>query len=108
MRTWTVDEMLDEHPCSAYTRKRLIELWACRESITWLDIEKMPIPDSDKIWGACRKGALDPDVEAAWKEVVLTRCITNYALRCGIKSIELWARRWLDGTDRSSAKAARA
>jgi hypothetical protein len=51
----TVDEMMACHPCEEYSRERLEELWAGRESLSALDILALDIPDADKLWGVLRE-----------------------------------------------------
>ena len=36
---------------------------------------------------------------------IVGRGVHNYALNCGIRSVEAWAQRWLDGKDRSCDSA---
>ena len=97
MNTYTVTEMLARNPCPKYTQDYLTELWAGRERVSDLNILDMDIPDADKVWGT---------VTTEDAEVIVTRAIINFALNCGIKSVEKWAREWLDGTDRSAEAAA--
>lgn len=100
MRTWTVDEMLNEWPCRAYNRARITELWAGRERLSLAEICDLPIPPKDIIWVGC----IDPP--SGWIDATVTRAVTNHALHCGIPSVEIWARHWLDGSNRT-AEAAR-
>jgi len=108
MKTWTIDEMLAERPCKEYTQERITELWAGRERLSLRDILMLDIPSSDRIWVACRPGALTDQQQAAWLERIVTRAIIHHALNCGIPTVEAWAQNWLDGTDRSNAAAAAA
>ena len=111
MKIWTVKQMLAEKPCAQYTEEVLAKLWAGREVVDWLDIEKMDIPDADKLWGSWRgltKGQTDLVLDK-----VVNRAITNHALHCGVPSVEIWADNWLSGKDKSAwaagaAEAARA
>ena len=38
LKTWTVDEMLGEHPCEEYDKEKLTELKAGRKKLSMLDI----------------------------------------------------------------------
>lgn len=103
MPSWTVDEMLAEEPCDRYDRERIAKLCAGKPSLTLLEILDHPdIPDEDKVWVACRDK--NPTRHVAI-EVIVTRCVTNHALHCGIPAVEAWAQKWLSGEDRSSRAA---
>jgi len=98
--------MLAEKPCDKYDRERIAKLCAGKPSLTLLEILDHPdIPDEDKVWVACRDK--NPTRHVAI-EVIVTRCVTNHALHCGIPAVEAWAQKWLSGEDRSSRAAARA
>ena len=106
MKIWTVNQMLAEKPCAQYTKEVLLKLWAGRETVSWLDINEMDIPDADKMWGAWR-GLTKTQIDLVLEKIV-TRTITNHALHCGIPSVEKWAVGWLSGEDRAAEAAARA
>ena len=108
MKTWTVKQMLKEKPCERYTEEVLLKLWAGREVVDWLDIEKMDISDADKMWGAWR-GLKKTQIDLVLEKIVTRRTITNHALHCGVPSVEKWAVGWLSGEDRTAweAEAAR-
>lgn len=108
MKTWTIGEILAGKPCAEYDRVRLEKLWAGRERVSLAEVLRMDIPASDRIWVACRPGALTDDQRTAWLEIVVTRAVTNHALNCGVTDVESWARKWLSGEDRSAASAAAA
>ena len=96
--------MLAEKPCDKYDRERIVKLCAGKPSLTLLEILDHPdIPDEDKVWVACRDK--NPTRHVAI-EVIVTRCVTNHALHCGIPAVEAWAQKWLSGEDRSSRAAA--
>jgi len=48
MKTMTVEDIMKHEPC--YTRERIIELWAGRESLSFSDVAKLDIPGVDKVW----------------------------------------------------------
>ncbi len=96
MQTWTVEEMwAHEPPC--YTKERLIELWAGRESLSVLDILDLDIPATDRMWAVLQAGDhVKPTVE-----VIVTRAVKTHALPC--PTTAEWARKWLSGDDRTYA-----
>ena len=47
---YTIDNILAMHPCSGYTRERVTELFAGRDTITAHDIDAMEISQQDKGW----------------------------------------------------------
>src|SRR3990172_2673676 len=103
---WTVGEMLAEQPCEEYTAARIAELWAGRVALSLSEILDLNIPAKDKVWVACRPGALPTAVCRAWLKRVCDRAIRAHALECGVPPVEAWARGWLEGKDRSQAAAA--
>jgi uncharacterized protein (UPF0210 family) len=46
----TVDMVMAEKPCSRYSRERVEELWAGRESLTPTEVIELPIPAVDIGW----------------------------------------------------------
>ena len=34
-------------------------------------------------------------------DIIVARAVTNHTLHCGIPKVEIWAKNWLNGTDRS-------
>ena len=58
MKRVTIDEVMSWHPCENYTRKRVTDLFAGRETITALDIFDLDIPDEDKLWAVLRPGLI--------------------------------------------------
>ncbi len=106
MKTWTVEQILAEDPCPRYTKELLVELWAGREKVSLLDILNMPIPDADKLWGAWR-GLTEVQTKRVLEKIV-TRAVTNHALNCGIREVEMWTAEWLSGLgdEKSAARAA--
>ena len=76
-------------------------LFKGKDSIDWIAILDLDIPAKDKIWLATRKGALPLKMQRQFINIVADRAVKNHCLSCGIKSVEAWAKAWLDGTDRS-------
>ena len=105
MKTWTVEEMVAEEPCPEYTRERIAELWQGCEALGLLDILDLPIAAEHRIWVACRPNAIRPAQRTAWLDLMVTRAVTARALHCGIPAVEMWARGWFDGSDRTEASA---
>ena len=101
MTTWTIDQMLAEHPCAGYDRARITDLWAGRDAIATRDILVLDIPAVDRIWAALH----DPIIRPRVVERIVTRAVTTHALTCGVPAVETWARRWLSGDDRTQAAA---
>jgi hypothetical protein len=54
----TIDAIMELDPCPEYSRERVEELWAGRESITMIELLDLDIPVCDWIWAA--DGLLDP------------------------------------------------
>jgi hypothetical protein len=55
MLSVTVDQVLSWEPCEEYTRARIEELFAGRETINVHDVLEMNIPDEDKLWAVLRE-----------------------------------------------------
>ena len=110
MKTWTIDEMRAENPCAKYGRARIADLWAGRHSLTLADILDLDIPAGERVWVACRPGALAHEMRRRWLDGIATRAVTTHARHCGVPAVEQWAVQWLDGTDRTAwaVEAARA
>ena len=102
MKTWAIDEMLEENPCAEYGRARIAYLWAGRESLTVGEILVLDIPAGDRTWVACRPGALAHEMRRRWLDGIATRAVTTHARHCGVPAVEQWAVQWLDGTDRTA------
>jgi hypothetical protein len=96
MKTWTIDEMMNEKPCSRYTREILVDLWAGRESVSIETILKeFDISSADKMWAVWKMFtamivAGDPLGEVQQKEL-LDKIVT---------------RKWISNEDRTAAGAA--
>ena len=104
MRQFTVDEMMDYDPC--YTRERVARLWGNRKKCGARQFIDMPIPSEDKIWALSLPNVLTPEQNQAWKDVFVARAVTEYALTyTTCPAVVEWAKKWLDGTDRSEPAA---
>lgn len=99
----TVNKIMSLSPCARYTRERVMELWAGRKSITPEELLALPISAEDRIWAACR--VFPKQVIKRWLDTIVTRAIKQHALRCGIPSVETWAKKWLSGKDRTEKSA---
>ena len=51
----TIKQVLSWEPCEEYTRKRIEELFAGRETVTAPDILSMDIPARDRLWAVLRE-----------------------------------------------------
>jgi hypothetical protein len=106
MKSWTVAQMLAEKPCGRYDKARIARLWGKRKSRTLVEILRdRRIPPADRMWPVWRKGALTKAQAKTVLDRIVTRAVTNHALRCGVPAVEAWAHGWLDGTDRSRTNA---
>jgi hypothetical protein len=96
-------------PCPAYTRERLEELAAGRESLTVVEILGLDIPARDKMWVVLREPVLGTELYRAFGHACADRAVERHALHCGIPKVEQWAARWLSGkaATKAAAKAAR-
>jgi hypothetical protein len=60
VRSLTVAEVMELHPCAYYSESRVLKLWAGRESLTIADIAELDIPVQDRLWCVLSPGVL-PD-----------------------------------------------
>ena len=97
----TEDFVNAQSPCKRYPPERVHELFAGRDVLPYDDVFTLDIPAADKVWVFALPGVLPDDVRERWREMFLTRAITNHALTCGAARVEAWAQRWLSGEDRS-------
>jgi hypothetical protein len=51
---WTVDDVLALRPCDAYTRERVMDLFAGRPALTPQDVAVLAIPAEDRLWALLR------------------------------------------------------
>jgi hypothetical protein len=105
MKSLTVSDIMALGPCYAYPESRVRELWGDRDALTLVEILRLNIPAEDRIWVLTREGVCDRDLLLTWVNGVADRAVRNHCLTCGVAAVETWARRWLDGTDRTSAAA---
>jgi len=71
----TVDQIMDLDPCEEYTRARVTELFAGRESLTLEEILAQPIPVEDRRWVMAR--------------VVPVRVAVNWSSECARAVLDL-------------------
>jgi hypothetical protein len=106
MKTLTPQQIVALGPCKGYDLKQITELFDNKKSMTYLEIlntDKIPL--ADIVWLFCQLTVLDKDIRNQWMEVIVTRAVTNYALHCGIDTVEKWAENWLSGDDRTTEAA---
>ena len=108
MNKLTPQQIMDLKPCPDYTLERVKELFADAESLTHLEILDMDVPHEDLAWLFCQPNVLGKSERDRWFEMIITRAITNHALKCGIAKVEKWAVGWLDNTDRTYTSARKA
>jgi hypothetical protein len=106
MKTLTPQQIVDLKPCRGYNLQQVTELFDNKKSLTYLEILNIDkIPPWDIVWVFCQPGILDRDIRDQWTEIIVTRAVTNYALHCGIDTVEKWAKSWLSGMDRTGVSA---
>jgi hypothetical protein len=106
MKTLTPQQIVDLNPCRGYDLEWIKKLFGNKKSVTYLEIlDTDKIPLADIVWVFCRSTMLDADIRNQWLEVIITRAVTNYALHCGIDTVEKWAKNWLNGDDRTVVAA---
>jgi hypothetical protein len=106
MKTLTPQQIVALGPCKGYDLEWITELFDNKKSMTYLEIlntDKIPL--ADIVWLFCQLTVLDKDIRNQWMEVIVTRAVTNYALHCGIDTVEKWAENWLSGDDRTTEAA---
>jgi hypothetical protein len=54
MIQYTVEDIMRDNPCPSYTRERVIALWGGEESLSPLEIARLPIPVQDRVWALGR------------------------------------------------------
>ena len=59
----------------------------------------------DKIFTVACPDLISNDVLHTFVETVADKAVTNFCLTCGIEAVEDWAKRWLNGSDRSWSSA---
>ena len=88
-----------------YSDENIKKLLGKRKGLTPLEITEMDqIPIDDRIWVLLRKDVLGDKLDSVVKKIVDYQ-VKKQCLKCGIKSVEEWAKNWLNGTDRTEAAA---
>jgi hypothetical protein len=100
----TADQIISWRPCYRYPDDRVRAL-VPGLGLTPLEIAALPIPPEDRVWVLLRPEVLGEHGFQVALDRIVTRAVTNHALHCGVPEVELWAQRWLDGTDRTGAAA---
>jgi hypothetical protein len=98
----TVDLIMSHRPCAGYPRERVEALFGGRKSVSLLEALDADVPPEDLVWLATTPWVLTPLQRDAWLSVIVGRAVRQHALRCGIPTVEQWARNWLSGIDRSA------
>ena len=114
MKAVTVDQVLSWEPCKEYTRQRVENLFAGRETINVYDVLEMDISTADKLWAVLREDFITAEIlhefacRVAEKTLLNERKAGREPDERSWKAIEV-KRKWLKGeaTD-SELKAARA
>ena len=103
MKTWTVDEIMDQEPC--WTRKRVRAVFN-KQQATTLTTEQIlrldRIDAADRIWVATRPGALPLDVLRKFVHITADRAVRNYALNIPVTA--KWAAKWSADRNRTTAE----
>lgn len=105
MKKITLDELLNWNPCKEYTKERILEISKGKTSLTPLEISKLKIPYSDRLWVLLRPGVLGEKNYIEIGNKIADRAVKKYCLKCGDKEIEEWAKDWLSGKDRTEESA---
>ena len=92
-------------PGEKYFDKGLDNLFKSNESISWNSILSSNTSPESKIWLATRRSALPLKIQKRFTDITVDRAVKKHCLNCGIKNVEAWASRWLDGSDRSCTAA---
>ena len=100
----TADQIIFWLPCPGYPNYRVHQL-VPGPGLTPLEIAALLIPPEDRVWVLLRPEVLGEHGFQVALDRIVTRVVTNHALHCGVPEVELWAQRWLDGTDRTGAAA---
>lgn len=105
MKELSVLDVMVLRPC--YSEDKVKEVFNGRDKLTLLDILDLDIPAKDKVWVLTRPGILPDAILKEFAALAVDRAVRQHCLSCGLPTVEAWAVKWLDGSDRS-AEAARA
>ena len=106
MKSWTIDELLAERPCAAYTRAHTAKQFGRRTRMTLLQILNCrSVPVADRLWVAWLPSALSLTQRKEVGERIVMRTVRKYALPC--PETHVWAKAWLLGQDRTAPAAPR-
>jgi len=88
-----------------YSDENLKKLLGKKKGLKPIEIAEMEIiPLKDRIWVLLRRDVLGDAMPLILKDIVAP-CVEKHCLRCGVKEVEEWARKWLDGEDRAEDAA---
>ena len=62
MKTVSINQVMGWRPCPNYPQKRITELFAGKEFLSWEDVVALDIPTEDKLWALLREDFI-PDRE---------------------------------------------
>ena len=100
----TIENILALRPCPDYTRERLVELFAGRQTVTLADVFAAKISHRDKVWLGLRVIPPQQCVQFAWR--CAERAIRRvYDAGGGSLEWRAWAEECLRGKDRSASAA---
>ena len=75
MKRITVDQVMARHPCDAYPRSRVADLWKGAEALTAAEILRLDIDWSDRLWAVRMTKALPNRVWQLWVIDCATRVL---------------------------------
>jgi len=88
-----------------YSDENLKKLLGKKKGLKPIEIAEMEIiPLNDRIWVLLRRDVQGDAMLLILKDIVVP-CVEKHCLRCGVKEVEEWARKWLDGEDRAEDAA---
>jgi predicted kinase len=103
MKSLTINDIMDLKPC--YSRAKVESVFNGRESLTLAEILAADIPPEDRIWVLIQPGVMTPEQVKAFCDRTADRAVRNHCLNSGIKAVEEWAAKWLNGEDRTAEAA---
>ena len=65
MKKYTVKDIMNKGPCKEYTKERVLELWAGKETLTFKEVCTLDIDSKDRTWIAARLASRDTVVSWA-------------------------------------------